>query len=102
MTIALVHPQHGTHFIYDKGQIKDFEKQGWSVRAADWKEKKRESDRLRKVEALKAEQQRITAELAAAEAVEHIQAVQAADSPVDGAVDAEPDKPKRKYVRKVA
>lgn len=79
-TIALVHPKHGTHFVYDKGAVEEMKKQGWSVRPDDWKEKaKAEADAKRR-EAMKAEMARLAAELG---------------EPV-------PESPKRKYTRKAA
>lgn len=66
-TFALVHPEHGTHFVYNTADRKQHLERGWKDRPDDWKEKKRESDRERKLAALKAEQARLQAEQAALE-----------------------------------
>jgi hypothetical protein len=68
--IALVHPLHGTHFVYDQDAKAEHLKLGWSVRPDNWKELKAEAERQRKVAGLKAEQERIAKELAAVETPE--------------------------------
>lgn len=69
-TIALVHPEHGTHFVYDHGERDRHLKLGWKVRPDNWKEEKLAADRERKKLAMKAEQERLAAELEELEAPE--------------------------------
>lgn len=69
-TVALVHPDHGTHFAYDKGELERLKKAGWTVRPDDWKAQKQAADKARRLEAAKAEQERLAAEVAALEAAE--------------------------------
>lgn len=40
-TVALVHPHHGTHFVYDRNELESHLKRGWTVRPDNWKELKR-------------------------------------------------------------
>ncbi len=73
-TTALVKEGCGTHFVYDMSELERHKKMGWTERPKDWKEVKLEEDRVKKLEAMKAEQQRLTAELAALELVEVLKA----------------------------
>lgn len=68
--IALVKEGCGTHFVYDNGEFERHKKMGWVERPKDWKEKKLEEDRVKRIEAAKAEQQRLAAELAELESTE--------------------------------
>lgn len=77
-TFALVHPDHGTHFVYSKDEVAAHEKLGWKIRPENWKELRQEEVRLKQIAARKADQERIAEEL------------------------AELEKPKRKYTRKAA
>jgi hypothetical protein len=79
-TIALVHPEHGTHFVYSVADVAEHKKRGWFVRPDDWKERARAENEARKRAAMKAEMERLAAELG--------------ESP--------PEVPKRKYTRKAA
>jgi hypothetical protein len=79
-TIALVHPDHGTHFVYDEGAVVEMKKQGWSVRPDDWKERARAENEAKLRAAMKAEMERLAAELG----------------------EPAPEVPKRKYTRKAA
>lgn len=88
-TIALVHPQHGTHFVYDKAAVEEMKKLGWSVRPDDWKEKAKAENEAKLRAAMKAEMERLAAELG--EPVEYGSGSQES-----------PEKPKRKYTRKAA
>lgn len=63
-TFALVHPEHGTHFVYDTADRKRHLERGWKDRPENWKELKQEADRARKLEAVKAAQARLAAEQA--------------------------------------
>lgn len=47
MTIALVHPDHGTHFVYDQQELEACLKRGWKVRPDNWKQKEPEAPKKR-------------------------------------------------------
>jgi hypothetical protein len=69
-TTALVKEGCGTHFVHDQGELERHLKLGWVKRPDDWKDKKREADRVRRLELAKAEQERLAAEVAALESTE--------------------------------
>lgn len=103
-TIALVHPKHGTHFVYDKGAVEEMKKQGWSVRSDDWKEKaKAEADAKRR-EAMRAEMARLAAELGEPVEMQESRVVTPVTSePAVTTLTVAPEvKPKRKYTRRAA
>jgi hypothetical protein len=62
-TIALVHPDHGTHFVYSEGAVEEYKKLGWTVRPDDWKERARAENEARLRAAKRAEMERLAAEL---------------------------------------
>lgn len=92
MTTALIHPDRGTHFVYDKGDLERCLALGWKIRPDNWKELKQAEEQARKVSAIQAEKARLEAELAA---LEPQGIVLAESAPAEA-------KPKRKYVRKGA
>lgn len=47
MTIALIHPDHGTHFVYDKQELEACLKRGWKIRPDDWKKPKEQETKKR-------------------------------------------------------
>jgi hypothetical protein len=63
-TIALVKEGCGTHFVYDQGELERHLKLGWKKRPDDWKERELEERRQKRLEAAKAEQERLAAEVA--------------------------------------
>lgn len=63
-TFALVHPEHGTHFVYDQQELDRHLKLGWIKRPADWKEQHYAATRERRMESIKAEQKRLQDEAA--------------------------------------
>lgn len=69
-TIALVHPEHGTHFVYDNEEVARHKKLGWEVRPPDWKEKHKAEVKAKQLAAMKAEQERLAAEVAELESGE--------------------------------
>jgi hypothetical protein len=77
---ALTHPEHGTHFVYSEEAVEEHRKLGWKLRPADWKERARAENEARKRAAMKAEMERLAAELG----------------------ELAPEVPKRKYTRKAA
>jgi len=62
-TFALVHPEHGTHFVYSEEAIEEHKKLGWSLRPADWKERARAEKEEKLRAAKRAEMERLAAEL---------------------------------------
>lgn len=62
-TIALVHPKHGTHFVYSPADVEEFKTRGWAVRPDDWKERARAENEARLRAAKRAEMERLAAEL---------------------------------------
>jgi hypothetical protein len=75
-TIALVHPEHGTQFVYDFGERDRHLKLGWKVRPDNWKDLKLAEDKAKKLAGLKADAERFAAEAAALEAEEVVPVVE--------------------------
>lgn len=65
-TTALVHPLHGTHFVYDNHDLEMCLKNGWTIRPENWKAEKRAAENARRLEHLAAEKAKLEAEIAAA------------------------------------
>lgn len=64
METYLVKEGCGTHIVFDQGELERHLKMGWAVRPDDWLEKQREEKKRRRLEALKAEQEALEAEVA--------------------------------------